>query len=77
VCEELDRKYVGSDINPEMIQYIGNNLDQMFGTDRSFIEQCDSAGFLVGGLGRLPQFAVNSHAPLGRGRKTVTLIKGR
>lgn len=43
VCEELERKYIGLDINPEMIQYIGNNRDQMFGTDRSFIEQCDSA----------------------------------
>lgn len=43
VCEELDRKYIGLDINPEMIQYIQSNRDRMFGTDRSFIEQCDSA----------------------------------
>lgn len=41
-CEELGRKYIGLDINPEMIQYIQNNRDQMFSEDRTFIEQCDS-----------------------------------
>lgn len=42
-CEELERKYIGVDINPEMIQYIQNNRDQMFIDNRSFIEECNSA----------------------------------
>ena len=42
VCEELNRKYIGLDINPEMIQYIQTNRDQMFGKDRSYVQQCDS-----------------------------------
>jgi hypothetical protein len=42
-CEELERKYIGLDINPEMIRYIHINKDQMFDVDRSFIEECNSA----------------------------------
>lgn len=41
-CEELGRRYIGLDINPEMITYIRNNRDQMFSEDRTFIEECDS-----------------------------------
>jgi DNA modification methylase len=62
VCEELKRKYLGVDINPEMIQYIENNRDHMFGADRSFIGQCDSADTeatklaIEGGFSRLSAF---------------------
>lgn len=41
-CERLGRKYVGLDINPEIIEYIQNNRDKMFSDDRSFVEECDS-----------------------------------
>ncbi|MFT3743084.1 MAG: DNA methyltransferase [Pyrinomonadaceae bacterium] len=41
-CEELGRRYIGLDINPEMIDYIESTRDRIFGDDRTFIEECDS-----------------------------------
>lgn len=42
-CETLGRKYIGVDINPEMIGYIQSNKDEMFSEDRTFIAECNSA----------------------------------
>jgi hypothetical protein len=41
-CERLERKYIGLDINPEMIRYVENNVDQLFSDGRYFVASCDS-----------------------------------
>ena len=42
-CEELCRKYIGLDINPEMIGYVESNVDLLSESDRFQIAQCDTS----------------------------------
>jgi DNA modification methylase len=42
-CEELDRRYIGLDINPEMIDYVGAQVDLFTNVQKYFIGRCDSA----------------------------------
>jgi len=42
-CEELGRRYIGLDINPEMIDYVSGEVDLLTNEHEYFIEYCDSA----------------------------------
>ena len=42
-CEELGRKYIGLDINPEMIDYVNSQVDLFTNEKEYFIGKCDSA----------------------------------
>ncbi len=42
-CEELGRKYIGLDINPEMIDYVNSQVDLFTNEREYFIGKCDSA----------------------------------
>lgn len=42
-CEELGRKYIGLDINPEMIDYVNSQVDLFTNEHQYFIGKCDSA----------------------------------
>ena len=42
-CEDLGRKYIGLDINPEMIGYVNSQVDLTNNTSRFNVIQCDAA----------------------------------
>lgn len=42
-CEELGRRYIGLDINPEMIDYVSRQVDLFTSESEYFIGNCDSA----------------------------------
>jgi len=45
-CEELGRKYIGLDINPEMIEYVNSQVDLFTNVHEYFVARCDSANTL-------------------------------
>lgn len=58
-CEELGRRYIGLDINPEMIEYVRDQVDLFTNDGEYFVGNCNSASatdveLCVGqGLGKL------------------------
>ncbi len=41
-CEKLNRKYIGFDINPEMIEYVNNSMSDGKHKDNFYINDCNS-----------------------------------
>lgn len=41
-CEKLDRKYVGFDINPKIVEYVRQQMSDNSVLDKFFIEECSS-----------------------------------
>ncbi len=41
-CEKLNRKYIGFDINPEMIKYVKKSMDDEKYNDNFYINNCNS-----------------------------------
>jgi DNA modification methylase len=41
-CEKLNRKYIGFDINPEMLNYVNNSMNGGYYKDSFYINHCNS-----------------------------------
>ncbi len=41
-CEKLNRKYIGFDINPEMLAYVNDNMNDDKHSDNFYINSCNS-----------------------------------
>ena len=41
-CEKLNRKYIGFDINPEMVEYVSQNMNDKAYQEKYYIAECNS-----------------------------------
>ena len=44
-CEKLNRKYIGFDINPEMVAYVSQSMDDAKHENNYYIAECNSLDF--------------------------------
>ena len=44
-CEKLDRKYIGFDINPKIVEYVEQKVSDDLNLNKSFIKECNSVDY--------------------------------
>ncbi len=41
-CEKLDRRYIGFDVNPKIVEYVARKMSDSLHLNKSFIKECNS-----------------------------------
>jgi SAM-dependent methyltransferase len=44
-CEKLDRRYIGFDVNPKIVEYVARKISDDLHLNKSFIKECNSADY--------------------------------
>ncbi len=44
-CEKLDRKYIGFDVNPKIVEYVARKISDNLHLNKSFIKECNSIDY--------------------------------
>ena len=44
-CEKLDRRYIGFDVNPKIVEYVARKMLDSLHLNKSFIKECNSADY--------------------------------